>query len=182
MKEKIGKKSKRNRRRGQAIGELLAALVGITVVFAVVIQVAYSGHESIMNLFAAREEAESNAQGNVLARTTNYVGDWNNGDDGLRYTADDVAVNTGWNNSSTFMAEMEQPLAYGELVALGAHDGISPLAAAGSLAEAADLFEGEKTRSVPIEPVLQTFAGLHHDRLHLKDFCVFPGLRIENPE
>ena len=81
-------------RRGQAIFEFIIASLALTLVFVGFLQVASLSWNNVDNLGAARAEADDRVKGISAfagAVSDEYISSWNDGNDGLRFTADDTA-------------------------------------------------------------------------------------------
>lgn len=168
--------------RGQATAEVVISLVGLTVVFFGLLQIARLGHESIQNLMEARRRSEV-AMGAIGTPIGEYVRNWTDGGDALSFTADDEAVHLG-GATIRFTDVLAQPVALDKLEnnpAYGMSNSFTPLLAPGSLAPAADLREGRSTRVLDVEAALRllVFSSLSHVRLD--DKVYMPGIHLAPP-
>ncbi len=179
MKMMSGKR--RKRRRGQATAEVVIGLVGLTVLFFGLVQIAQLGHENIENLIKARSEAEKKAIGLFGSQAEDdYVGNWEDGPDGLRFTADDTR-RPGINSLVVFTNELTEPLSLeGTLdgLGLGGYDGFSGYLEDDSIALAADLRKASASRLVPVEPALQKLLLKEIEALVLRDEVYMPNLDL----
>ena len=170
-----------SRRRGQATAEVVIGLVGITVVFFGLIQIAQLGHNSIANLYDARGQADLRAAGQMMSGPENdYVADWGAGPDALPFTADDTPV-AGVNTLGPYTVQLEQPPTISDMMAgygLGDRDSFGGFLQADSIALAADLRKGTKSRSLAVEPVLRKLLLGKTTSLYLSDRVYMPYLQL----
>jgi hypothetical protein len=167
--------------RGQATAELLAASVGLVVVFAAVGQICLVGDAAAKNLLESRERADRySMSGNQVVRETQYYGVWHEGEDGLRYTADDEANGTTGANISFYYNEMNQPMSLNGLSAMGATDQITPYAGAGSAMWSSNLFEGEASNQVALDEALRNLLFINARRITIEDSSFMPGMDISD--
>ena len=157
------------------MGELLAALVGLTILFTGVLQVAQLGDAAVANTMDARAEAMKSAE-NALVRENQSIADWETGDDGLDLTADDEVVRGNIGQLNAMIIELNSGQAPLEDTVV--HDWMNPELNNGT-SFAANLYKGSSDRTVPLEPALKKLLFLTIDELNLTDEAYLPGLRID---
>ncbi len=171
---------------GQATAEVVIGLVGLSVVFFGVMQISRTGDTSIANLLEARAAAEqAAAPGNLSPITYRYVADWRDGDDGLRYTADDQPIVALNDDLGVYRRELESPLSLRGLSLnpeIGLRDEVTPALSSDSLAGAAGLCLAARPASVPVEPALRRLLLLPVDTLSLTDEAAMPKLSGLTPQ
>ena len=172
------KSVKRSKVSGQATAELLAALVGLTVLFTGVLQVAILGDAATANMMEARSDAMLAAE-NALVRENESVADWESGDDGLDYSFDDEVQNGNVAQINAMIIELNGGEA--SLPNTVVHDWMTAELGAGT-GYAANLYKGESDRQVPLESALKKLLFLTVDELELSDQAYLPGLRIDAVE
>jgi hypothetical protein len=165
--------------RGQAIAELLIALVGLTVAMAAVLQVCRTGDSNIRNLYESRKDAVAKARSATFGSAGDVIGDWNVGDDGLRHTADDEIGAPTHEDLADYVSEIRAPFNITTLDSLGLNDGFTPYVDEFSRARTADLYRGEGSESVPFESALKTFLFIDKEKLDLSDESYMPGMDID---
>jgi hypothetical protein len=173
--------ARRRAQRGQAVVEILAGIVALTVLFLGLLQVATLGHANVRNLMEARGQAEDRAyQGDLLSRSSSYIGGWSASDsDGLRYTADDVSIGNSGGSLNTFSAVANSPMALDGLNNHGANPDFASYLSADSLGVAASLHEGSASRTVAIEPGLRWMIVRNRSNITLTDHLYMPSFNIE---
>jgi hypothetical protein len=167
---------------GQAIAELLVLLVALTVALAAVLQCCLVGDQRIRNLHEARAKSEADARSGLITALVTSVGNWEDGGDALRHTADDMALGNTVESLAFQAGEISEPFGVQNLGALGFHDGMGPSLYISSRAMTAGLYEGEAVESVPIEPTLRTFLFLNKSDIDLRDTVYMPGYLIDTFE
>jgi hypothetical protein len=172
-------KTRRKQNRGQAIAELLIAMVGLTVAMAAVLQVCRAGNTNIQNLYESRRDAESKARSATFDSGGTTIGDWDVGADGLRHTADDVILRADHEDLMNYDGEVREPWDIGRLESMGLNDGFTPYIDEFSRARSANLFRGEQSVSVPLEPALQSLLFIARDRLELSDQTYMPAMDLD---
>jgi hypothetical protein len=167
--------------RGQATAELLAASIGLVLVFAAVGQICLVGDAAAKNLLESRERADRYSMtNNQVSRETRYYGVWDVGDDGLRYTADDDASGSIGASIGYFHNEMNQPMTLNSLSAMGANDQITPYSGSGSAMWSSNLFKGEATDQVLLDEALRNLLFINTRRIKIEDASFMPGLEISD--
>ncbi len=164
--------------RGQATAELVISLVAISAVFLGLTQVAVTGQKNVHNYLDARESAE-NLVRSIGVTSRSSVQSWQDGDDGLSYTADDK-VSSGGGDTSDFANGLNSPVSLRDLESNGAYGfktSITPLTSSGSAATAADLKEGSATESVPVDPAMK-YLLFNVTSLSLSDKVYMPGVNL----
>lgn len=159
----------------------MIGLVGLTVVFFGLVQIAMLGNQNIRALLDARREADG-AMLREGVTVNDYVQDWTDGADALRYTADDVARRAG-GGTGVFVAEVEAPLSLALLEqepALGLQHALTPWMAGGNLATAADLRQGVGSAELEIENALRVLLPVSTTRIRVTEKAVMPGIRISD--
>ncbi len=164
--------------RGQATAELVVSLVGLTALFLGFVQIALLGHGNISNLLSAREKAEEHMQSNWLPERQSIQG-WQDGNDGLRYTADDTQV-TGGGSTLAFERGLESPVQLRDLETNGTYGfrtTVTLFTNSGSAATAADLQEGKATTRVPVDPAVKFFL-MNATEIGLTDKAYMPAINL----
>lgn len=184
---------KRRRRagcKGQAIAELVIALLGLTMLFFGLFQIARTGRAGIVNLLDARGNADRAASGgDQLSRRSTYIIDWVDGPDGLPHTRDDIARTAfaggfaGLDSLGVFVQETDMPLSLINLAAnpeIPLNSEMPLLLSYNSIAVAADMHADNAMVSVPVESALGIllFGRRGTFELQLRDQAVMPGLSL----
>jgi hypothetical protein len=165
--------------RGQAIAELLIAMVGLTVAMAAVLQVCRAGNTNIANLYESRRDAEDKARSATFDSGGVTIGDWDVGADGLRHTADDEIIRARHEGLLRYDSEVREPFDIRRLESLDLNDGFTPYIDEFSRGQSANLFRGEERVDVPLEPALQSLLFITKDRLELSDQTYMPGMDLD---
>ncbi len=171
----------KSNRRGQATAEMVIGLVGITVMFFGLVQIAQLGSENIDNLYEARANAERKASGSISGATDQYVRDWRDGEDNLRFTNDDERM-PGLNTLVIFRAELSQPKPLRDMLVkytIEDQDWITPYVEPDSIPYAANLRSAHETRSVPVEEAMQKLLFRGYQSIRLYDEAFMPHFKIE---
>ena len=166
------------RERGQAVIELLIAMIALLVALAAILQISVTGHESIRNMAEARGDADSNAKNDVGAFTGGTIGTWEDGDDALRYTADDEGTAPVFYGLEDYEAELTGGFDVTSLDALGFYDELSPQLIPSSIGLSSVVYEGEASRTVEIEPALRSLLFMTVDEIQLNDKIYMPGFSV----
>lgn len=169
--------------KGQAFSELIISIVGIIIVFSGLLIVAEMAKGNIENLLEARAEADSSAVGGVGGDgLTVYT--WDEGGDGLIFTADDAENLSASSNddiqytgvaTGIFRSEMLRPpvpLSY---------DFDSYFYSSGQVfLDAAELVSHQSTRTIPedaefITPEMIEFVG-GQSQIQIEDTIYTPAV------
>lgn len=167
--------------RGQATAEVVIGLVGLTVIFFGLVQIAMLGNGSILALLESRRNAD-NAMTQEGVTVGDYIRDWSDGPDALRYTADDVPFRSG-GVTPVFLAEVQSPLALAGLEqtpVLGLQHEITPLIGDGSLTTAAELRKGVGSATLEVENALRVLLGISTSRFQVTEQAVMPRIQISD--
>lgn len=97
---------RRKSERGQAIAELLAALIGMCAVAVGMLMVAALGMSGVRNTINARERADHYSMAGIANGAPVNIETWNEGRDGLPFTNDDSASVAHPANSETYLGEL----------------------------------------------------------------------------
>ena len=182
-------KIRMRKRRGQAISEFVIGMLGISIMFFGLLQVANLGvgdnnsNGNIQNYKDARAEAEEV----ILLDASSFVdgtniGSWGDGNDGLRFTADDVKQNQTGDYFSTFNDELSSPTSLNDLMEdVSQYDSMSERLER-STVWATGLQSGRKSSSVSVEPALQSFLFNTLKTIRLSDEVYMPTLSLGNPD
>src|SRR5210317_830328 len=144
--------------RGQAIFEFVVASLALTLVFVGFLQRASLSWNNVDNLAEARANADDRIKGlSPFASSVSdgYVLTWNDGNDGLRFTADDTANNpAGFDTLEVYSDELAEPFDINngfERFGMEERNQFQGALELGSIVEAADLREGTAHRGVDME-------------------------------
>lgn len=174
----------RRRCRGQAIAEFATALVGLMVLFVGLIQICRLGFANVEAAHKARANAEAQlSQGQPTFPFARDIGGWQNGRDGLAYTADDAVVANANSTTDQFVRQVtvgSLKLADVNPTTLGVNNNFSPLIKDNSLIIAVDLFSGQGSSTVDIDSVLQHLLKLPPS-MRVADSAAMPPLTFDNP-
>lgn len=171
--------SRRQHRKGQATVELLIAMIGLLVALAAVLQVSQTGYESIRNLAEARGDADQNARNQSSSFSGDTIGNWSNGADELRYTADDETTLPPFVGLGDFKSELTGGFDLPANLPSGFHDELTPDIVSSSIGLTAAMYEGEATRTVHIESALEELLFLTTDEIELNDRVYMPGFSVD---
>ena len=172
---------RRHHSRGQATAEVVIGLVGLTVIFFGLVQIAMLGHQSILALLEARRNAD-NAMTQDGVTVGDYIRDWSDGPDALRFTADDVPDRSS-GGTDVFLGEVQAPLALASLEqkpVLGLQHDITPLISSGNLATAAELRTGTGSATIDVENALRVLLGINASQFKVTETAVMPQIHISD--
>jgi hypothetical protein len=177
---------KQKRRRGQALIETFLAMIGLLVLLVAIGQIGRTGHENISNYYNARGLADDRAENTGAPASGDYVHDWDVGDDGLRYTADDEHAGA-WGDTvipftNNLYLDGNDSTGLSDLMTgwgMSDYDQVSPLLSTDSLVRAADLRRGRATENVPVDVTLERLLLPGANHLHLEDEVYMPGINLE---
>lgn len=140
-------------RNGQALIELVIALIAAIALLAALVQIGWLTREQLISIQEAREQADQAALSDFYSfpsRRPDAIRDWNAGPDRIRHSRDDTAVS---GNQDLFLSEIvvaAQPI---DLSARIRGNPISALVNAGSEAIPFQAVRGEaEARTVPMLP------------------------------
>ena len=177
------------KRKGQAISEFVIGMLGISIMFFGLLQVAnlgvggHSRNGNIQNYKDARAEAEEF----ILIDASSFedgtnIGSWGDGNDGLRFTADDSKINQNGDYFSKFQEELSDPTTIEELMTdVSEYDSMSERLER-STVWATGLQSGKKSSSVSVEPALRSFLFNTLRTIHISDEVFMPTLNLGNPD
>lgn len=172
--------------RGQAIFEFVVASLALTLVFIGFLQVASLAWNNVDNLADARGNADDRIKGlSPFASSVrdNYILTWNDGDDGLRFTADDTANSpAGFDTMEVYSDELDEPFDINsgfELFGMEEKNQFQGALALDSIVEAADLREGTAQRGVEMELAVQRLLFTKSKQFNLEDRVYMPGLDLQ---
>ncbi len=161
---------------------MVVGLVGITVVFFGLVQIAQLGHNNVENLVDARAAAEKRASGLFgSSPAARYVSDWRDGVDRLRYTADDTQHPGFPYEVVYYKNELQEPVDLEEQMVdwgLEGYDWVTPMMQSNTT-YAGNLRRSYATRAVPMENALQEFIFDGYQSMRLYDEVYMPLLEIE---
>ena len=98
---------KRKSERGQALAELIISLVGLCAVTIGLMVVAVLGMSGIRNAITAREKADKNSISGIENGSMENIATWQDGQDRLTFTNDDVRKSGTAPNSEIFLGELK---------------------------------------------------------------------------
>ena len=98
---------KRKSERGQALAELIISMVGLCAVMIGLMVVAVLGMSGIRNTIAAREKADKNSIAGIENGSMENIATWQDGQDRLTFTNDDVRKSGTAPNSEIFLGELK---------------------------------------------------------------------------
>jgi hypothetical protein len=166
----------------QATVELLLGIVALAVVAVAIAQFGRTGHESILNLIRAREQAER-AMLTSGPGLSGGIGDWSDGPDALAYTADDATL-PSLAGGGLFADTLTTPLDLRAIESDGAYGfrmRFTDALQGGSFVLAADLREGRSRTTIPLENALRLLLSARGtERLTLRDTAAMPGVRLDD--
>ena len=146
-------------------------------------QIAELGHNNIRNLFEARVAAEKRASGQFgSVPTDDYVRDWKDGADGLRFTADDTRQGEEADTLEVFEGELSEPVPLKDAMSafdMTDYDWVSPYVDEDSITFAGNLRTSYATRGVPIEEALQKLVFRQYQTLRLYDEAYMPYFELK---
>ena len=161
---------------------MVICLVGMTSIMLAVMQIAEIGKDSITNLTEPREQADRRMLNNSSANEGDYIQDWGNGADELRYTNDDEKTGSDNDDSiSAFQDQISVPLDLGfqmQSWGMSSNDEFTPLIDENSKLEAANLQEGFKSSTVDVEQFLQNTLRMGSE-IYLEDKVYMPEIEFE---
>lgn len=113
------------RESGQALTELVVALVGLLAVFCGFLLVSALGTENVRNIIEARESADQKARSGVSSQSNAvFTRHWDYGKDELAFTADDARVKGSNTSGDVFTEQMRDNTGALSLAASGTLDHI----------------------------------------------------------
>ena len=159
---------------GQATTELVIGLVALMAVFMGLLQVASLSRDNVENLIEARESADRNVGNGTLGGAGRPIVGWDEGDDGLSFTADDTAAVGTTEDAGLFSGELGAPCDLGALpTAFTGHNFLPELDTLYLFHSAANLTSAEVSRRVELEDAVRALID-DRDRITLKDQVYMP--------
>ncbi len=151
----------RQARSGQAMVELVVALIAILVVTAGMFQLVLMGTAHTETLTEAAAQAASGAvSGAALAQTFTPVADWNAGPDGMRQTPDDIAERGSLAGARSGIAALSVPNADWSAIDPARFRSIAEFHHGALPSTTFALVRGEAAREVDVLPVARALFGL----------------------
>ena len=103
------------RQAGQAVIELAVAIVLLLIVVTGILHVSRLARTSLFLQSVLRNEAGTRAMDTgAMSDSASYISDWEEGEDGLRYTSDDQPVLNSGGLSSTMMSLLDKSVNSGD--------------------------------------------------------------------
>lgn len=140
-------------RAGQALLELVVALVAVMVLVAALLQIGQLTDAHMVGLQEARSRADTLALSDVFIQAPpdpDYLQDWNPGPDGTLHSRDDQALQ---GNDQAFVSEVVQPIRPADMNRYAPGNRFASLNTPGLVIREFDLLRGDATaRDVPLLP------------------------------
>lgn len=173
-------------RRGQAIFEFVVASLALTLVFMGFLQIASLSWNNVDNLGDARGEVDERVKGvSAFANAVSdqYIMNWNDGNDGLRFTADDTANSPqGFDTLETYSDELTEPFDINNGFDRFGMDNQNQFKGAleiGSIVEGAELRQGTARREVDMELAVRRLIFTTSTKFSLEDKVYMPALDLK---
>lgn len=146
---------------GQAMVELVAAVVGILVVVTGLLQLILLGTADTNTMVAATADAASRATATVaMLPTLDVVADWEAGPDGLMQTKDDARVDGNLDGVQRDVAGATAPNGDWSAVDGARHNDIAVLAYGALPSTTFGLVRGQASEDVEVVPAARSLFGL----------------------